>query len=129
VILKFDESWFWENHLLNGAHGPYDSFTNAPITAFQSGRIAEEPALLASYRDASSLLRGFVDGRIAASEVFDEKLLGRFLAMAEIWRSYHVVRWHNLRLYFNPVDRELEPISFDGNMQTIYLEDGLLSEE
>ena len=129
VILKFDESWFWDNHLLNGTRGPFESYLNAPITAFQSSKIEEDPDLKAQFLDASSLLRGFVDGRVAASDAFDEVLLGRFLALAEIWRSRHTVRWHNLRLYFNPVDRELEPIVFDGNLQAVYLENGLLSDE
>ncbi len=128
VILKFDESEFWENFLLNGTHGPFENYRTASISAFQTGRIAKNPALTSNYREARSLLRGFVDGRLSASDVFDEKLLGRFLATAEIWSSLHVVRWHNLRLYFNPVDREFEPIGFDANLQAHHTGRNLLTE-
>ncbi len=128
VILKFDESQFWDNYLLNGTHGPFENYKTATISAFQTGRIAANPVMTSDYHAASALLRGFVDGRIPASDVFDEKLLGRFLALSEIWGSTHAVRWHNLRLYFNPVDRELEPIGFDANMQAHYTGRNLLVE-
>jgi hypothetical protein len=69
-----------------------------------------------------------VDGVLPASDVFDEKLLGRFLALSEVWGSIHAVRWHNLRLYYNPVDRELEPIGFDANLQAHHIDRNLLLE-
>ncbi len=128
VVLKFDESLFWENMLINKAHGPYENYKTATISAFQTGRIAKSPALTSDYREARALLRGFVDGRLPASDVFDEKLLGRFLALSEIWGSIHAVRWHNLRLYYNPVDRELEPIGFDANLQAHHIDRNLLLE-
>ncbi|MBD3866996.1 MAG: right-handed parallel beta-helix repeat-containing protein [Acidobacteria bacterium] len=126
VVLKFDETLFWENMLLNDAHGPYENYKTATISAFQTSRIVKNPILASDYLEARALLRGFVDGHLPASDVFDEKLLGRFLALSEIWGSIHAVRWHNLRLYYNPVDRELEPIGFDANLQAHHIDRNLL---
>ena len=41
--------------------------------------------------------------------------MGRFLAVAEMWGAWHVLRWHNIRFYVNPVTLKLEPIAFDAN--------------
>ena len=38
-----------------------------------------------------------------------------FLAIADLWGGWHVLRWHTLRFYGNPVTRKLEPIGFDAN--------------
>lgn len=126
VILKFDESLFWENVLVNGQHGPYDNYRLAPIVPFGGGGIEASPTLSADLAASTALLRAFVEEKVTASQAFDEELLGRFLAVCELWSSLHAVRWHNLRFYFNPVDRELEPIGFDGNLQAHYVGNGLL---
>ncbi len=129
VILKFDESLFWENVLLNGSHGPFENYHNAPITAFKKGTIRKSEALSQDYELARSLLRGFVEGNLPASDVFDAELLGRFLAACEVWDATHPCRWHNLRLYFNPIDRQLEPVGFDGNLHVTWLGDRLLTQQ
>ena len=41
--------------------------------------------------------------------------IGRFLAVADLWGAWHVLRWHNIRFYLNPVTLKLEPIVFDAN--------------
>ncbi len=127
VILKFDESNFWEQFRLSGDHGAFENFQLAFIDAFGTGSIEESPTLQRDLAKARSLLRGFVTGALPASDVFDEKLLGSFLAACEVWGAFHPCRWHNLRLYFNPIDQELEPIGFDGNLQTTWLEPTLLT--
>ncbi|MGI9591074.1 MAG: CotH kinase family protein [Myxococcota bacterium] len=127
VILKFDESLFWENYLLHGTHGAFENYRNAPISAFQKGTVARSKLLTRDLKVARSLLRGFVDGHLPASDVFDAELTGRFLAACEVWNAVHPCRWHNLRLYFNPIDQQLEPIGFDGSLQTTYLGGGLLT--
>ena len=127
VILKFDETLFWGGLLLNGTHGPYDNHHNAPITAFKKGTIQKSETLTRDYDVARSLLRGFVEGHLPASDVFDAELMGRYLAACEIFDATHPCRWHNMRLYFNPVDQQLEPIGFDGNLQVTWLGDRLLT--
>ncbi|MBT5471093.1 MAG: hypothetical protein HOK41_10870, partial [Nitrospina sp.] len=50
------------------------------------------------------------------SEVFDPDLMGKFIAVADVWGSNHVLRWHNMRFYYNPITALLEPIGFDANL-------------
>ena len=70
-------------------------------------------SLSSNYQVAAGLLRAFGDGRLPASKVFDAELMGRFLAISELFGAWHGVRWKSVRFYFNPQTSLLEPIPFD----------------
>ena len=124
VIVNFDESLFWASLSCGSGDGcfdgysPFDSFQNTSISGFRSSAIAKSPKLSSDYRVAVGLLRSFVTGELPASEVFDAERLGAFIAVAQVWASWHTVRWHNLRFYLNPYTMKLEPVGFDGNLQS-----------
>ena len=48
-------------------------------------------------------LRGLASEKLRPSEVFDVDSIGRFLAVADLWGAWHVLRWHNIRFYVNPL--------------------------
>ncbi|MEJ2139109.1 MAG: CotH kinase family protein [Gammaproteobacteria bacterium] len=122
VIIRYDESLVWDakdaiSGEENGWGGAFDHFTNAPLDAIGSSRIAESPALSEQLAVASGLLKGFTEQKLAASDVFDVRQLAGFIAVADMFGAWHSVRWHNLRFYLNPITMKLEPIPFDGNLQ------------
>ena len=122
VIVRFDEAHVWASRdgypdVNVGWRGAFDHYSNAPVDAFGSGRIAESPSLSNQYAIAVGLLRGFVEGELSATEVFDTKQLGRYIAVADLFGSWHAIAWHNLRFYLNPVSMRLEPIAFDATLQ------------
>ena len=119
VIIRFDESLVWDANdgVDRGFYGVFDSYLNAPIDAFQSSKIKKSERLSHEYKIAVGLLRGFTNNQLAASEVFDYKLMGSYLAVAQFFGAWHEIRWHNQRFYLNPLTKKLEPISFDANMQ------------
>jgi hypothetical protein len=118
-IMRFDESLVWEatDGKYRGFWGVFDDYRNVPIDAFRSSKIAASPKLTEDYATAVGLLRGFIQRRLTASETFDAELMGRFLAVARIWGSRHVVGWNNQRFYFNPITAKLEPVGYDSNLQ------------
>ncbi|MEC9375555.1 MAG: CotH kinase family protein [Pseudomonadota bacterium] len=127
VIVRFDESLVWRaKDSLSGEsvgwYGAFDHYTNTAIDAFGSGKIAESPVLSKQYEIAVGMLRGFIDDRLSASEVFDSELIGRYLAIADIFGAWHISRWPNLRFYLNPVSLKLEPIAFDANLQNHWVD-------
>jgi hypothetical protein len=130
VIIRLDESLFWaERDLLprvDWKYGAFDSFRSAPVDAFRSTRVAESPTLARDYEISVGLLRGFAEGRLAPSEVFDVELMGRFLAVAELWESQHSSFWNNKRFYLNPFSLKLEPIGFDADVPGNPSPDGLI---
>ncbi len=125
VIVRFDESYLWgaKDSLTGNAvgfDGAFDSYLNARIDAFGSSRIAESPELTTLNATAVGLLRGFVDGSLPASDVFDTTLMGQFIAVADAFGSWHALRWHNVRFYLNPITLRLEPIGYDATLQARY---------
>lgn len=120
VIIRFNESQFWAavagpNKDENSA---FNSFRNAQIDAFESSRISKSKTLSGLYATATGLLRSFVEGKLPASEVFDVDLMGRFLAVEELWGTHHALAWHNQRFYLNPLTLKLEPIGYDASPQS-----------
>ncbi len=121
VIVRFDESLPWAAADSPrpgdaGWDGAFDHYSNAAIDAFGSGSIAESPVLSKQYGVAVGLLRGFVEQQLTAAEVFDAEQMGRFVAIADVFGSWHAVAWHNMRFYLNPITLKLEPIAYDGNL-------------
>ena len=127
VIVRFSEDNVWaardgtETGMTTdqiGFGGAFDSYRNAPVDAFGSSKIAESEVLSGQYQIASGLLNAFAEGRLSAAEVFDSRQMGMFLAVADVFGSWHALRWHNQRFYLNPVSLRLEPIGFDANLYT-----------
>lgn len=116
VILKFDEGYYWEAvSRLGGRPADYWNWRSTPVTAFRMGKIRESEDLSRQAESALGLLRGVVQDRIAPSGAFDAKLWGEYLAACEIWSAGHAVTFRNVRMYFNPLTFELEPIGFDAS--------------
>jgi hypothetical protein len=113
VIIKFDESVLWTPQ----TDRLFNNFALAKITPFRSNKVSRSKMLSADLNMARGLLRAFVNHRLPPSKVFDPVLMGRFLAVADVWRAWHQIRgWHNYRFYYNPITALLEPIGFDGGI-------------
>lgn len=117
VVVRYSEKYFWDWYQKRGsattAFNPFNDYRFAPIDAFQSSRIQKSATLKSNFRVASGMLRSFAEGRLPPSTVFDAELMGRYLAVAELFGSWHGIRWHNLRFYYNPQTSLLEPMPFD----------------
>ena len=121
VIIRYSEKHYWtwyrKGQISANSFSPFNDYRFAPIDAFQSSSIAKSPVLARNFRVAAGLLRSFARGRLPASEVFDPRLMGRFLAVSELFGAWHGLRWHNLRFYFNPQTSLLEPLPYDMSTQ------------
>jgi len=129
IIVRFDEDDFWESfrrsrHLDQeyydkgkGARFPrsFNNWKVAWVKPFRAKKVAASPLFTQHSELAIGLLRGLASEKLAPSEVFDVDAIGRFLAVADLWGAWHVLRWHNIRFYLNPVTLKLEPIAFDAN--------------
>ena len=118
IVIRFDEASLWDQRALsygNDADIFSADYTVSTIDAFRDTHIDQSPELIAQRSAAVGLLRGYAEGTLASSEVFDVQLMGRFLAVNELWAARHGLNWHNLRFYFNPLSGKLEPIGFDAH--------------
>ncbi len=123
VIISFDETLWWKDRALNySLRDPYDSPffdpVNAPVNSFETSKVEKDPVLSVYQSNAIGLLRAFAGGRIPASEAFDAEILGKFLALAEVWDASHTIVWRNIRFYYNPISARLEPVAYDLNINS-----------
>ncbi len=79
----------------------------------QNKKVMENDSLRAQRSIALSLLNEFIDGQRSASEVFDHRRLGQYLATVDLWSAWHALTWNNWRWYYNPHTAKLEPIQSD----------------
>lgn len=89
VVVKYDETLLWQANPPERGKSPYFSQRNAPITAFSQGKIDKTEKLREDYAVAVGLMRSFAYETLPPSEVFDVETMGKFVAAADFWGSYH----------------------------------------
>ncbi|MDF1699297.1 MAG: hypothetical protein P1U56_25805 [Saprospiraceae bacterium] len=123
VIVKFTEDYLWNLRLKNkDIHNKdihQNVIHNADILPFKTGRTIKDPKLLEQFERAQDLMDAYRNRSAPAHEVFDMELMAKYYSITDIFNANHSAIWHNLRFYYNPITRKLEPIGFDG-----YTEDG-----
>lgn len=123
VIVKFSEDYLWNLRLKNkDIHNKdihQNVIHNADILPFRSGKTFKDPKLTEQFEHAQDLMDAYRNRTAPANEVFDMELMAKYYAVTDIMNANHSAIWHNLRFYYNPITRKLEPIGFDG-----YTEDG-----
>lgn len=113
-ILKFNEEGVWETRI--GDPGSYHSlpyFAAAEVVPFKKNRTIKSPVLRSHFKTAQNLLLRYKAFDENIDEIFDLDRLARFYALTDLANTDHPLIWHNLRFYYNPVSRKLEPIAYD----------------
>lgn len=118
VIMKFSEDYMWNQRLRNKDVPNKDVHQNvihnADILPFKAGKTFKNPKLTEQFNRAQDLMEAYRSRSAPASEVFDMELMAKYYAITDVMNANHSAIWHNLRFYYNPVTRKLEPIGFDG---------------
>jgi hypothetical protein len=118
VIVKFSENAYWDQLIRNRKAqeeaGYRNAYETADILPFKAGRTVKNPKLLEQYEHASKLMTAFRDKSAPVADIFDIERLATFYALSDVFDAMHGSIWHNMRFYYNPVTRKLEPIGFDG---------------
>jgi len=120
-IVRFDESIFWQSVLeakVSNRLWDIDYFGASKITPFKEGTTMADSLLAKQFNQAQKLLLQYKNREIPVSEIFDIDKLGRYYALIDLTQAYHGFTWHNQRFYYNPVTCLLEPIAFDGYIET-----------
>jgi len=113
-LLKFNEEGLWETRVgdPDGYHSlPY--FAAAEVIPFKKNRTMKNPVLKQHFKTAQSLLLRYKAFDKNIEEIFDLDKMAKFYALTDLANTDHALIWHNLRFYYNPVSRKLEPIAYD----------------
>ncbi len=140
VIVRFSEEGFWADvkkrlgdlegnpiaHVNNSAH-----YLSSEVRGFKENQVLKNPILKQQFENAQNLLVDFLEQKKPVSEIFDTDKMAKYFAIVDLMQAQHSVAWHNMRFYFNPVLKKLEPIAFDGfptyNYPFLLMSEGALS--
>ncbi|MBT6763556.1 MAG: hypothetical protein HOA90_03360, partial [Prolixibacteraceae bacterium] len=122
-IVRFDETLFWQRVLETNStkqNWDIDFFGASKILPFKVTRTVADTSLSAQFNEAQKLVFQYKNREKPVSEIFDIDKLAAYYALIDLTQAYHGFTWHNQRFYYNPVTCLLEPIAFDG-----YIESGI----
>jgi len=126
VIVRYAEDEYWDirkkdkQHITGLFHHTPNKDGQATIAPFSDSKIVKNEKLMEQFKEASGLLYGIQQFKLKPDQVFDLEKLAKYYAICEVLKAYHSTIWHNMRYYYNPVTRKLEPVGFDG-----YTENGV----
>jgi len=83
------------------------------IKVFNQNRIRKNPDLEKHYRIAVDLLGKWRAEKIPVSQALAIDKWGLFFALSDLLGAPHAVSETNMRFYYNPVTKLLEPVGFD----------------
>lgn len=108
-IMKFNEDVFWDLKYLRGnADRESIVYNKSEIELTNKRGFSNREGELAIKK-----LKEFRLGSAPLHSVFNVKKWATFVALNGLLASNHALRWHNLRLYYNPESKLIEPIGFD----------------
>ena len=115
VIIKFDEGPMWQfrSEKRPNIDGSPIWYQSAEIIPFGTKKILNDDKLYHEYLKARDLLHQFQFGTGKINQIFDLDKMAKFLALIDVFNAYHGLIWHNLRFYYNPESKKLEPIAYD----------------
>lgn len=116
-IFRFDPALFWE-HRLNEMNKlrfdePFAAYQSASLDAFGSGDLEKDGKARKQFEEAVALMDAFRRGRITASDAFDVDRLARHHAILDLVGGHHSMDWSDVKFYYDPVLRRIEPISYE----------------
>lgn len=102
-VVHLDSRAYWKASADNGRPGPFDNPFTASIVANRDG---DDTATAT----AIGLLRGFLDGALSTSQVFDLDATARWLAAVELWGDASCVHWTRAHFFLDSLTARLAPI-------------------
>ena len=129
VILRSSESNLFANKLLERAQSSARTtsspqvfsindkldFETSSLKSFNSSVIAQNESLTNLYSKAVNSFENFASKNQKAVNTFEYSKWAGFYAISDLFQSWHTRRWHNLRLYYNPITGKFIPIGFDAS--------------
>ncbi len=119
-IVKMDDTDVWavSNYNLQGHDIHLPTIEAATTPPFNKKKVLSNPELRQQYYSAQQLVWNYKWSTHRASEVFEVEALARYFALIDLSGAYHALGCGNQRFYFNDEQQKLEPIGYDGYIQS-----------
>lgn len=125
TLVKFDESGLWEarhrmKDQINDLLDPIYLYNAAHNLPFKKSKIISDSLRRTEFNVANQLAHQYRYALAPPAEIVDINLFAKYFALVDLFRAYHNLIWHNIRLYFNPITQKLEPVGFDAFSGTAF---------
>ena len=110
VILALDEYAQWNCHWNIEWQ---NSYRTSSISVRDEKKVITSETLKKQRDTAIFLVKGLQNETLKADQVFDAKILGKYLAISHIWGAEHGFSYADINFYYNPITAKLEPIGMD----------------
>lgn len=121
-ILKFEEDGFWEiiklktvnNNFKDKYKQEYYTLHIADIIPFKKKKTNRDSLLALQFNKAANLIDDYRNINPEVLSYFDIEKFAEWIALTDVFESYHSLNWINLRFYLNPLSGLIEPVVYDG---------------
>lgn len=115
LLLRFDETENWEGVRLSGDGTiPGQPYFEAADPDAYGNPYKNRDGELAMWEQAQVSLMNFKFALGQASDYFDAEKWATYLASIDFSGAFHSFHWINLRMYYNPETKLIEPVGYDG---------------
>lgn len=124
-ILKFNEDGFWERNSLGKDEGKWVNiafYEAAEVMPFKKKRTLTTPTLNENFQEAEELMLRYKSFDSDLADLFELDALAKYYALADLGNVSHGLRWHNMRMYYNPIINKLEQVAFDCFTENLFEE-------
>ena len=128
-IFRFDEAGFWE--LMRSSFkskvpvNSYPYFESSVITPFKIKSVVKDSIQFDYFLKGRELLFNVKADQTDIAEALDLDRFAKLFALSDLASAFHCLAWHNLRFYYNPDSKLIEPIGFDGYTNQPFYNDTL----
>lgn len=116
-ILRFDPEEFWQKRLAwmrdETVEPGFGDYQTATIDAYDTKEIMADSGRKAQFDTAVARIGRFRSGALPASAVFNADLIARHLAHNDLVGGFRSLDWSDVKLFYNPESRLVEPISYE----------------
>ena len=123
-ILKLNEEGYWATRTDDFRQGErfatdYPVYDGMEIQPFQPRTTLSGRKMRGNFKVGQNLFYSWKYGLRPVEEVFDLDQMARYYALVDVFRAYHCLFSHNLRMYYNPMTCRLEPVAYDAYDGTV----------
>ena len=115
-VIRFEDKNYWKSKISNPINLKKFKLEDAKIDSYNTSEIKKNPKLWTQHQIIIKDLQKWVNGNQSASKVFNTKKMARYVALADLCSGHHALVWFNMRFYYDPKTKLLEPIAFDGDL-------------
>lgn len=89
------------------------NYNNTPFRVFNEGEVKKDPIKFNDYQRVLGVIRAYQEGMLDNDQIFNMKKIAYFVAISNLFSTWHGIVFTNMKFYWNPYSDLIEPVSYD----------------